>query len=162
MIKQFFSRQSEFVVLPMEPRHCEAAAEIHAAGFSRAWSAEEIDTLLTQSNVRGFVALAAAPRAQLAGFVLTRAAADEAEVLTIAVARRSQNRGIGWRLMLAATSQARFDGAEKIFLEVDEMNAPAIALYRRLGFAEVARRSAYYTHADGQRSAALVMRLDLI
>lgn len=162
MITRFFSRQAEFEVVAMQGAHCMEAAEIHAAAFSRAWSAEEIDSLLTQTNVRGFAALAHSPRGQVAGFALTRSAADEAEVLTVAVRRHLRNRGVGWRLLLAAIGQARLDGAEKLFLEVDETNASAIALYRRLGFVEVARRGAYYRDARGQPSAALVMRLDLI
>ena len=51
--------------------------------------------------------------------------------------------------------------AEALFLEVDETNVPALALYRRLGFREVGKRPAYYDRAEGGRSGALVMRRDL-
>lgn len=162
MIGGFFNRQTDYDVVAMEPAHCLQAAEIHAAGFSRAWNGEEIETLLDQGNVHGFVAFASGEKGQVAGFVLTRFAADEAEVLTIAVRNRHRNRGVGWRLMLAAIGRMRDCGAERLFLEVDETNAPAIALYKRLGFIKVAERRAYYSHEDGGRSAALVMRLDLI
>jgi [ribosomal protein S18]-alanine N-acetyltransferase len=51
--------------------------------------------------------------------------------------------------------------AEALFLEVDEANHPALALYRRLGFREVGRRENYYDGAEGRKSSALVMRRDL-
>ena len=51
--------------------------------------------------------------------------------------------------------------AESLFLEVDETNTAAIALYRRLGFRKVGQRKAYYDAGDGSKNAALVMRLDL-
>ena len=46
-------------------------------------------------------------------------------------------------------------------LEVEDGNAPALALYRRLGFGEIGRREGYYGRADGSRAAALTMRLHL-
>lgn len=163
MITGLFSRNADIEIVPMEPEDSAQAADVHAAGFARAWSADEIDALISQSNVYGFVARSAsAGRSQIAGFVLARFAADEAEVLTVAVRERFRKRGLGWRLMLAAIGQMRLCGAETMFLEVDEKNAAGVGLYRRLGFHQVAERSAYYKQADGRRSAALVMRLDLI
>jgi [ribosomal protein S18]-alanine N-acetyltransferase len=163
MIAGFFKRSVEFDILPMEPEHTEAAAALHAARFSRAWSADELDALIAQTNVHGFVARPnGADRRAVGGFALARFAANEAEILTIAVAEKWQGRGLGWRLMLAATRQVRQDGAEKLFLEVDENNRAAIALYHRLGFAKVAERNAYYRQPNGERTAALVMRLDLV
>lgn len=162
MISSFFSRAVDFDVLPMASAHCDEAAAIHAARFARAWSADEIDALLGQTNVHGFVIQpSGSGRRTLDGFVLVRMAADEAEILTIGVREKQQNRGLGWRLMNAAIRTARNEGAQAMFLEVDETNQRAIALYRKLGFFEVARRQAYYFHKDGARTAALVMRLDL-
>jgi ribosomal-protein-alanine N-acetyltransferase len=49
-------------------------------------------------------------------------------------------------------------GVRALFLEVDEANAAARALYARFGFAEVGRRPAYYRTASGVKSTALVLR----
>ena len=93
--------------------------------------------------------------------LLARLAAGEGEILTIAVARAYRRLGLGRDLMEAVLRELHAERAEALFLEVDENNRAAIALYRRLGFREVARRPAYYAHEDGPKSAALVMRRDL-
>src|SRR5690606_10955011 len=96
-----------------------------------------------------------------AGFVLARLAAGEAEILTIAVSRTMRRHGVGRDLMEAVLRELHAQRAEALFLEVDEINEAAIALYRRLGFREVARRPAYYDQPDAPKTAALVMRRDL-
>jgi len=94
---------------------------------------------------------------QLRGFVLARLAADEAEILTIAVDPTVRGKGVGRALLAAILRQAASAGARTMFLEVDQDNAPALALYRRLGFIKVGERTGYYRRKDGQRAAAIVM-----
>ena len=81
--------------------------------------------------------------------------------MTIGVEPRYARSGLGWRLMQAAMREALVKGSEALFLEVDETNQAAIGLYRKLGFNKVGERRAYYQDKAGQRTAALVMRLDL-
>jgi ribosomal-protein-alanine N-acetyltransferase len=80
------------------------------------------------------------------------------------VARAHRRQGLGWRLMDAVLRELHGQRAEALFLEVDETNTAAIALYRRLGFFEVGKRPSYYESAQGStqdKSGALVMRRDL-
>ena len=63
------------------------------------------------------------------GFVLSRLAADEAEILTIAVEPALRGRGVGRALLSENLRQAANAGAKSMFLEVDQDNAPALALY---------------------------------
>lgn len=161
LISRFFSRELEFEIFDMSAGDAHEAAELHSRRFRRAWSEDEIHSLLVQQPVFGFVARRANAQRMLSGFVLARAAGGEAEILTIAVQLRNARRGLGWRLMRAAAREALTRGAEAVFLEVDETNVPATALYSRLGFRKVAERKAYYEGAAGMKSSALVMRLDL-
>src|SRR5690606_36020178 len=129
----------------------------------RQWNDGEFTGLLLQANVFGFVARQtnAIFSRPLAGFVLARETAGEAEILTIAVADRFCGAGLGWRLMQSAVREAHHRGGEVIFLEVEANNHAAVRLYRKLVFQTVAERPAYYIGADGTRSTALVMKRDL-
>ncbi|OHV73193.1 GNAT family N-acetyltransferase [Ensifer sp. LCM 4579] len=159
----YFTRRAEFDIFPLEEGDLEAAATLHRHRFAAPWSDGEIHALLTQDTVFGFAARQTSGgfRPSFGGFVLSRAAAGEAEILTIGVDPRFARSGLGWRLMQAVTREALVKGAEAIFLEVDETNEAAIGLYRKLGFSKVGERRAYYQGAGGARTAALVMRLDL-
>jgi [ribosomal protein S18]-alanine N-acetyltransferase len=92
-----------------------------------------------------------------AGFLLGRAVAGEAEVLTLAVAPDARRRGLGRKLVARFLYQARLRGAESAFLEVSAENAPAIALYESAGFAKAGVRRGYYQTPEGQRTDALVL-----
>lgn len=90
------------------------------------------------------------------GFVLARAAADEAEILTLAVRPAARGKGLGRALLQAAIQKAKALGATTMFLEVGADNPAALALYAGLGFTKVGARKAYYEGRD-----ALVLRLPL-
>lgn len=81
------------------------------------------------------------------GFAMSRAAADEQELLLIAVTPEARGRGIGDALMLQFIGMARNKGADRLFLEMRAGN-PAERLYRRHGFAPVGRRPAYYNSGN--------------
>jgi [ribosomal protein S18]-alanine N-acetyltransferase len=132
--------------------HAAALAAIHAASFpaGQAWGADAIGLQLALPGSFGLLDLRG-------GMLLGRAAGDEAEVLTLAVAPAMRRRGIGANLLQEAKAQAVTRGADAIFLEVAADNAAALALYRREGFAEVGRRRRYYADA----SDALLMRVTL-
>lgn len=93
-----------------------------------------------------------------AGFLLGRAVAGEAELLTLAVAPEARRRGLGRKLVVRFLYQARLRSAALAFLEVAEDNAAARALYAGQGFAESGRRPGYYARPDGSRLAAIVMQ----
>ena len=96
------------------------------------------------------------------GFVLGRALAGEAEVLTLAVAPEARRLGLGHALMQHFHDTARDAGAETAFLEVAENNAAAIALYLSLGYTRTGTRRGYFKSADSLSLDALVMAKPLL
>ncbi len=141
----------------------DALAEIHAAAFSRTWSAEEFAALLAD---RGVFALGVRRSSlmggrRLAGFVLVRMAADEAEILTIGVHPRDRRRGYGRMLMDEALRRLYRAGIVSCFLEVDRDNAAAVSLYRKLGYVVAGERKNYYGSGSPGAGTALVMRVQL-
>ena len=161
-LTDYFVRKPAFEIFPLETADAGIAAALHRMRFPQPWNDGEFHSLLSQDTVFGFLALKEGVLGRTAGgFVLARAAAGEAEILTIGVDQRFGRAGLGWRLMQATLREARMRGAEDVFLEVDEDNAAACGLYVKLGFAKVGERKAYYAAADGRRSTALVMRRDL-
>ena len=91
----------------------------------------------------------ATPRRRSA-FVIGQLAADEAEILSIGVSPNWQRAGLGTGLFEGLTRAARRGDAKRIFLEVADDNAPALALYRKLGFVENGRRKRYYERPGGE------------
>ncbi|MDH2325321.1 GNAT family N-acetyltransferase [Cereibacter sp. SYSU M97828] len=124
-------------------------AAIHAASFTNPppWSAQDLQASATGAG--GFLLQ------QPQGFLIGRAIAGEAELLTLAAHPDARGQGIGARLVAAFLARAAQD-AETAFLEVAADNAAAIRLYVAAGFAEVGRRRGYYAGTD-----AIVMRRDL-
>lgn len=91
----------------------------------------------------------------LAGVAAFQLAAGEASLDTLTIPPDFRRRGVGRALLSAALAQLCAEGAAVCFLEVREGNAPAIALYKSLGFAAVGRRRNFYRGPDED---ALVMR----
>ena len=91
------------------------------------------------------------------GFILLRAIAGEAEIISIGVPPKARRRGIGRRLLEAALAAAAAAGAERLFLEVAADNWQALALYLSYDFTEVGRRPNYYQrNGDGNHGLGIV------
>ncbi len=148
---------STFPVQPAGTGDAALLAALHAAAFRRGWSAEEFERLLIEPSV---VADRAMAGTRLAGFVISRLAADQAEILSVAVAARHRGRGLARKLLEVHLGRLAGYGVNSVFLEVDEGNVPARRLYAGLQFAQVGRRESYYVDAGGT-GTALVLRRDL-
>jgi len=133
-----------------------ALAELHALCFTspRPWRADEFSELLA---ARGVFLIC-----HQNGFAMGRIAGPEAELLTIAVHPDARNTGFGTRLMDDFLCKAATLGAKDMFLEVAENNPAAIALYQKSGFAQIAKREAYFQPTSGPARAALIFKYTIL
>lgn len=143
------------ILRAVPPDAAGALADLHAAAFDRPWPAAEIESLARSPGVAVLVAQDA--RGEALGFVMARRAADEAEILTLAVTPAARRRGVARALVEAVPEAMGLDSAS-LFLEVAADNAAARALYVAAGFAEVGRRRGYYARIGGAAVDALVLR----
>jgi ribosomal-protein-alanine N-acetyltransferase len=144
-------------IAPLHPWHAVRLADIHASAFARPWTAHDFEQFLTDRSIRGdglFLGRATRP----SGFAISRRAADEAEILSVAVSREARGRGHGRALLAAHLQALAHAGVRTVHLEVEDGNDQALALYRGLGFAAAGRREGYYVRADGSRVGALTMQ----
>ena len=152
----------DFVLAPMRALDLDRAAGLHARAFAplgeRGWTRQDVAGLLAAPGVAGFLLTAGTTDI---GMAICRIAADEAELLTIAVEATHRRHGAGRRLLAAVIDHARGAGARSLFLEAGADNPAAHSLYVSRDFAELGRRRAYYTRADLPAADAIVMRLAL-
>ena len=153
----FPARPAPVLIRPARSDDAAALASLHALGFAHGWPVSTFEAMLIERNVFAHVADGGGPL----GFVISRRAADEAEILSVAVAPAQRGGGLGRKLVEANLGALAFQRVTTVFLEVEAENRPALALYQRLGFEEVGRRPGYYPGAGGRRLDALTMRLDL-
>jgi len=144
-------------VIPAKNAHAALLAEIHKAATVNPWDAEGFAAFLEKPTIHALLVM---DKDEPLGFVLAQQAADEAEILMIAVHPKAQRKGVGECLLVSVAKQIQSDGVSALFLEVAEDNAPARALYDRCGFGEMGRRKNYYVR-DGKEIDALLLRLEL-
>jgi len=152
-------RGGGLAVIEAGPAYAPLLARLRAECFADGgWSAQSVGALL---GTPGTFALIAEAADGPAGFILIRAAADEAEVLSVGVRPAQRQGGVGGRLLDAALVRLGGAGIRRVFLEVAVGNRAARALYLSRGFREAGRRPAYYARPGEAAEDALVLSLDL-
>ena len=133
------------------PAHAAAMALLHGLAFPphERWGPDVFALHLALPGAFGWICPSG-------GAILARVAADEAEVLTLAVAPEARKQGLGRALLEHAMHEAAQRGAASMVLEVSAANLAALALYAAAGFTTVGRRARYYSGAD-----ALIQRCAL-
>ena len=153
-------RRAKPTIFDARPADAGVLAALHERSFAHGWSESEMERLLVDKAVIAHIARAGS-RGAPAGFMLSRCAADEAEILTVAVAPVERGQGIARQLLARHLGRLAALGIARVFLEVDDGNRAALRLYARAGFREIGRRDSYYARAQGS-GAALTLRRDLV
>jgi [ribosomal protein S18]-alanine N-acetyltransferase len=146
------------VIEPATLRDAPRLAQLHGASFHRGWGEGEFERMLAEHNT--LVHRQRIGR-KVVGFAVSRLAADEAEILSIAVDASHRGRGLSRNLLLTHLGHLAGRGVRTVFLEVEENNRPARRLYDRAGFAMAGRRERYYQQPGGEQLNAVLMRRDL-
>lgn len=133
--------------------------------WGEAWNRRQVSDALLLSNTYAILIDSegrdVTPLGELAaGFLLSRHAAGEEELLLIAVKPEHRGKGLGRKLIRRFKANARARKAEQIFLEMREGN-PAERLYRSEGFEAIGVRKNYYTLSDGNRLNAVTFKASI-
>ena len=129
------------IIENMTAAHVPQIAELEKLCFSDPWSEKSIETEL---SCRLSVWLVALEGEQVVGYVGSQTVIDESDMMNIAVHPDFRRRGIAEALVAELEAALRQRGSRALTLEVRDSNAPAIALYEKLGFAQVGLRKKYY------------------
>ena len=153
----------QFTIAPLGALDLDRAAALHAEAFTpfgeRVWTRQDLAELVALPGVAGLLLQV---NGHDAGFAVCQVAADEAELLTLAVRPAHRRRGGARQLLAAVIDHVRRRGARTLFLEVGVDNPAARRLYETRGFLPVGERRAYYQRGQAPPADGIVMRLNLI
>jgi len=152
-----------FAIAKLGALDLDRAAALHAESFGplgeRTWTRQDLAELVVLPGVAGLLLQVDGDDA---GLAVCRIAADEAELLTIAVRPAHRRKGLARQLLAAVIDHVRNAGARTLFLEVGVDNPAARSLYEAQGFCAVGERRAYYQRGHEPPADGIVMRLTLI
>ena len=140
----------------MQARDIPAIAELERQTFSAPWSENTIRSSFDNRISCWFVAEV---DGIVVGYIGSEAVLDSADMMNVAVAPEYRRQGIAEALVNALSEALREKDIRFLMLEVRVSNAPAIALYEKLGFTVAGRRPRYYSNP---REDAYVMRKELV
>ena len=130
-------------IVTMTSCHVPQVAALEKECFSDPWSQRSVASELENPLALWLVW---EEDGQVLGYVGSQTVLDETDMMNVAVSAQARRRGIAQALVEALVIQLKQRGSRCLTLEVRTSNAPAIALYEKLGFRQVGRRPNYYSH----------------
>jgi ribosomal-protein-alanine N-acetyltransferase len=128
--------------------------------WGEAWNRRQVEDALLLPNTFAILNTGDSQDETATGFLITRHAPGEEELLLIAVDPKYRRQGTAQKMLSQLKVDARARGASRIFLEMRENN-PAKVLYLQAGFEPIGRRKAYYFLSDGNRMDAITYGLSI-
>ncbi|MCZ2328068.1 ribosomal protein S18-alanine N-acetyltransferase [Bartonella sp. F02] len=156
MIKRSLIKK-HFWIAPLQAEDSFSLHQVHHNCFVPAWDKQTFDIFLKDRFIFGYKACFIGKPSKILGFCLCRLVLDEAEVITIAVHPHYRKQGIGNLLIDHMLRHLHHERTEKLFLEVEESNFAALALYQNFKFKKIAKRPAYY-QSQNNRTDAIIMQ----
>ena len=140
------------IIDKMNSAHVPWIAQLEKLCFSDPWSENSIASELDNRLSCWLVALEGD---KVVGYVGSQTVIDASDMMNIAVHPDFRRRGIAEALIVALEEQLQQRGSRMLLLEVRASNAPAIALYEKLGFSQAGLRKNYYRNP---KEDALILR----
>ena len=149
------------IVRPMRQADLHQVAKIEENSFSDPWRYEDFEDSLNREDDTILLLVAVDDDdTAVCGYVTLYGAADEGEIMNIAVDETKRRAGVATGLMNGIKEIAADKGMEleSIFLEVRKSNAPAIAFYEKCGYQQIGVRKGFYQNPPED---ALLMKLEV-
>jgi len=140
------------IIEVMNSSHVAQIAELEKICFSDPWSERSIASELNNKLAFWLVAVEGET---VAGYIGSQTVMDETDMMNVAVHPDFRRQGVAEALVNKLVENLKRMGSHCLTLEVRASNAPAIALYEKLGFSEIGRRKNYYRNP---REDALILR----
>ena len=137
--------QSDFLVTPMTFEDIQSIEENFSEQFDKFWSIDTLKSDFQDNQSHYFVAKV---DQEIIGFAGIKVILDVADIMNIAVRIDKRHLGIASLLLESLIEHARSLHCSKILLEVNEKNIPAICLYEKYQFHQIAVRKKYYHQTD--------------
>jgi ribosomal-protein-alanine N-acetyltransferase len=141
-------RESRFFVRRMKAEDLPSVGAIEALSFPNPWSESTFMGEIQNTPVSFPFVVVRKPEDEVVAYIVFWQIRDDVQVNNIAVHPECRGRGLGEAMMRFAIAKVRAAGAEFMTLEVRQSNAPAVALYKKLGFEALGTRKNYYTRPD--------------
>ena len=132
--------------------HIAQVAELEKICFADPWSEKSIASELENPLSYWLVALEGS---NVAGYAGSQTVLGETDMMNVAVRPECRRQGVAEVLIAALIAGLKKRESHCLTLEVRDSNAPARALYEKLGFLEVGRRKNYYRNP---KEDALILR----